>query len=170
MTESADIMTVHLKHGDVQQTFSGSTEKVWLSLNEYFAEFVPTFELAKRLMLRIDLQRLVEDCKGIIAFSKEGPSVLIPRSLLTDNETLALWFLAQHLGFELGLIPTNDISKKELQIKLGKSAKITSTRLSEFVKAEIVAKTTDDRFKPTIFGVLQIQKDILPRIKTKNAN
>ncbi len=169
MTDAPDIMTARLKYKDIEQSFSGSIENVWLSLNQYFAKFTPAFELARKLMLDIDLQKLAEDCKGIIAFSKEGPNVLVPRNEMTDNETLALWLLAGHIGFELGLIPTEEISKQELQTKLGKSAKIVSTRLGEFVKEEIASKTTDDKFKATTLGVLRTQKELLPRIKRKVA-
>jgi hypothetical protein len=52
-------------------------------------------------------------------------------------------------------------------MKLGKSAKITSTRLGELVKMDWAAKTTDDKFRMTTFGVSQMQQDVLPRIIAK---
>jgi hypothetical protein len=52
-------------------------------------------------------------------------------------------------------------------VKLGKSGKITSTRLGELVKADLVARTDDDKFKITIFGVVQAQKEVLPKIKAR---
>jgi hypothetical protein len=57
--------------------------------------------------------------------------------------------------------------KEELQAKLGKSGKITSTRLGELVKNDLVARTGDDKFKITTFGVVQAQKEILPKVKAK---
>jgi predicted transcriptional regulator len=62
----------------------------------------------------------------------------------------------------------NDVlSKEELQTKLGKSGKITSTRLGELVKNDMVTKTGNEKFKITTFGVAHMQKDILPKIKAK---
>ena len=160
-------VSVHVKFGDVEQTFSGSVEDVWLSLNRFFGEFLPSFEAAKRLVLSVDLQGLVRACEGLIGFSKEGASLLVSKDRLTDNETLLLWLLAGYVGFSLGLVGSDCVSKEELQVKLGKSGKIASTRLGELVKGDVVAKAADDKYRITTFGVVQMQKDVIPRIKAK---
>ncbi len=59
------------------------------------------------------------------------------------------------------------MSKDTLQAKLGKDMKIRSTRLGELIKAETVMKTNNDEYKITTYGLLQMQKEILPRIKAK---
>jgi len=64
-------------------------------------------------------------------------------------------------------VPNDSFSKEELQFKLGKTGKITSTRLGELVKNEYAVKTADDRFKITTFGITQTQKEILPKVKAK---
>jgi predicted transcriptional regulator len=73
------------------------------------------------------------------------------------------------LGSKLGLLASEVLSKDELQAKLGKSGKITSTRLGELVKNDLVAKTVDDKFRVTTFGVVQLQKDLLAKIKAKTS-
>jgi hypothetical protein len=160
-------LTVHVKFGDVEKTFSGSLEEVWLSLNRFFGEFIPSFNVARKLILSVDLQGLARDCEGVIAFSKEGVNLLVSKGKLTDNETLLLWLLAYYVGFHLGLVDGDAVSKEELQAKLGKSGKITSTRLGELVKSGMVAKTADDRYRITTFGVVQMQKEVIPKIKAK---
>jgi len=160
-------ITVHVKYGDVEQTFSGGVEDVWLSVNRFFAGFVPTFEIAERLVLKADLHRLLKDCEGIIAFSAEGANVLVPRNRLTDNEALGLLLLASHVGFQLGKLESDAVSRDELQAKLGKAPKIVSTRLGELVKGEWAVKTADEKYRMTTFGVVQMQKEILPKIKAK---
>jgi predicted transcriptional regulator len=65
------------------------------------------------------------------------------------------------------LVGSDCVSKEELQARLGKSGKIVSTRLGELVKSDMVAKTGDDRYRITTFGVVQMQKDILPKIRSK---
>lgn len=167
--EKADI-TVHVKYGDVEKTFSGGLEEVWLSLNRFFSEFLPCFEAAKKLVLRVDLERLAKECERLFAFSKEGANLMVSKDKLTDNETLLLWLLAYYIGFQLGLVNAEEVSKEELQAKLGKSAKITSTRLGELVKSEMVAKTGDDKYKITTFGVAQMQKEIIPRIRARTSS
>ena len=167
MTEKSEKVTVHIKYKDVEKTFSAIPEETWLLLNKFFNEFLPSFEIANKLRLNVDLQQLAKDCEGLIAFSPEGPNLLVPKSKLTDNETLSLWLLASYLGHKLGMVESNTVSKEELQTKLGKSGKITSTRLGELVKSDVVTKTADDKFRITTFGVAQMQKDTLPKIKTK---
>jgi len=160
-------VTVHVRFGDVEQTFSGSVEDVWLSLYRFFGEFLPSFEVAKRLVLSVDLEGLVKACEGLIGFSKEGANLLVSKDKLTDNETLLLWLLAYHVGFSLGLVGSDCVSKEELQARLGKSGKIVSTRLGELVKSGMVVKTADDKYRIVTFGVVQMQRDVLPRIKAK---
>jgi hypothetical protein len=160
-------VTVHIKYKDVEKTFSAIPEETWLLLNKFFNEFLPSFEIANKLQLNVDLQQLAKDCEGIIAFSPEGPNLLVPKSKVTDNETLSLWLLAAYVGHKLGMVESDTVSKEELQTKLGKSGKITSTRLGELVKSDAVTKTTDEKFRITTFGVAQMQKDTLPKIKAK---
>lgn len=161
---------MNVKYGDVEKTFSGSLEDVWLSLSRFFGEFVPSFGVARRLVLSVDLQMLVKECEGLIAFSKEGANLLVSKDKLTDNETLLLWLLAGYVGFQLGLVGGDSVSKEELQVRLGKSGKIVSTRLGELVKSDMIVKTDDDKYRITTFGMVQMQKDFLPKIKAKIGN
>lgn len=167
MTEKSDKVEVHIKYKDLDETFSAPLEETWLHLIKIFNDFLPSFEVANKLRLSVDTQTLAKDCEGLIAFSEEGSNLLVPKSKITDNETLSLWLLASYLGHKLGMIDSDSISKAELQAKLGKSGKITSTRLGELVKNNLVMKTADDGFKVTTFGVVQMQKEVLPKIKTK---
>jgi hypothetical protein len=167
LTEKTEKITVQIKYKNLEKGFTASPEETWLLLNKFFKDFLPSFEIANKLWLSVDLQQLAKDCQGLIAFSPEGPNVLVPKNKLTDNETLSLWLLASHLGHELGTLESDSLSKSELQARLGKSGKITSTRLGELAKNCLVTKDDNERFRITTFGVTQIQKDILPRIKSK---
>jgi hypothetical protein len=167
LTEKPEKVTVQIRYKDMEKTFSATLEETWLLLNKFFNEFIPSFEIANKLSLSVDLQKVANDCEGLIAFSQEGPNLLVPKDKLTDNETLALWLLASYVGHRLGLLESDAVSKEELQTKLGKSGKITSTRLGELVKNGAVTKTAEEKFKVTSFGVAQMQKETLPRIRAK---
>lgn len=167
MTIEQGHITVTIKYGNVEQTFSGGIEEVWTAINKFFAEFIPTFKISKTLTLDFDLQKLVEECRGLIGFADNMPHLLVPKEKLTDNETLALYLLASYLGFRLGMMKSYVLSREELQAKLGKNPKITSTRLGELVKSEIAEKTSDGGYRITSFGVVHIQRDWLPRIRAK---
>jgi hypothetical protein len=168
VTEKQDRIEVRVKYKDVEKTFSASSvEDAWLLLDKFFHEAVPSFETANRLWLNVDLAALAKDLEGVVAFSPEGSSLLLPKGRLTDNETLILWLIAGYLGHRLGKLESDALSKEELQAKLGKSSKITSTRLGELVKNDIIARTDEDKFRITTFGIVQVQKDVLPKIKAK---
>jgi len=167
VSEEPQGLMVHIRYKDIEKTLSGNPEQVWLLLNKFFEELLPSFDTARKLTLSVDLKTLAEDSEKVLAFASEGPYILVPRNKLTDNETLALLLLANHMGHRLGKIQVDGLPKEELQAKLGKDAKITSTRLGELVKNEMVTKTVDDTYKITTYGLVQLQKDILPRIKAR---
>ncbi len=166
---TSDKVDVHLKYKELEKDFSATLQETWELLDQFFKEYLPAFDIAQKLTLSVDLQQLAKDLEGIAAFSMEGANLLIPKNKLTDNEALSLWLTAQYLGNKLGLLKSECLSKEELQTKLGKTAKIVSTRLGELIKTECVTKTLDDRFKITTFGVFMTQKDVIPKVRTKTS-
>ena len=169
MTEKGNI-EVHIKFKDVEKTFSaGSAEQAWLLLDKFFHDFIPSFEIANKLWLDVDVVALAKDLEGIVAFSPEGSNLMLPKGKLTDNETIILWLVASYVGQKLGKLKTDSLTKEELQMKLGKSGKITSTRLGELIKNNTIARLDEDRYRITTFGVVQLQRDILPKIRAKTS-
>jgi hypothetical protein len=169
LTEKPEEVLVHIKYKDVETKMSAPPEEAWFMLGRFFNELIPSFEVANKLLLNFDLKQLAKDCEGLIAFSQEGTNLLVSKSNLTDNETLLLWLSASYLGHKLGLIESDSVSKEILQVKLGKSGKITSTRLGELVKSGVALKTADEKFRITTFGVAQMQKEIFPKIRAKTS-
>ena len=167
MSEKPEKIQVQIKYKEIEQQFSAEPQEAWLLINKFFKDFIPSFEIAQKLWLSIDLQQLAKDLNGIAAFSSDGASLLVPKNKLTDNETLSIWLTAYYLGHKLGMVNSDSLSKDELQMKLGKSGKITSTRLGELAKNGVVLKTADEKFRITTYGVVQTQKEVIPRIKSK---
>lgn len=164
---SIERITVHVKYGDVEQTFSGDVNEVWVGVNRFFGELVPAFDMARKMALTVDLAKLIEDFKGVIAITPEGPEVLMPKEKLTDSETIQLHLLAAYLGYRLGKLTRETMTKEELQNKLGKTPKTTSARLSELVKEGNVIKTEEGNYKIATKAIKQLQQEILPENKTK---
>jgi predicted transcriptional regulator len=71
------------------------------------------------------------------------------------------------VGYQLGILKSEAVSKDELQAKLGKDPKIASTRLGELVKSGTAVRTSKEDYRITTFGIAQIQKEALPKIKTR---
>ena len=165
MSESEQIM-VHVKYGGVEKTFTGSVNDVWVSVNKFFSETVPAFDIARKVTLTVDLAKLIEDFKDVIAIAPEGPEVLIPKEKLTDSEILQYYLLAAYVGYRLGKRSTDAMSKEELQSKLGKNMKITTTRLGELVKQGNVVKTDEGNYKIATVAIKKLQEEV-KAIKTE---
>ncbi len=163
-----DKVMVHVKYGDVEQTFTGNVDDVWVSVNKFFGEMIPALEVASKVVLTVDFQSLIEDCKDIIAVAPEGAVLLVSKAKLTDSETLCLHLLATYVGYKLGLLDSDAVSKEELRVRLGKSGKITSTRLGELCREGWATKTGDDSYKITTIGIKNLQREVLPRIRAKS--
>jgi DNA-binding transcriptional ArsR family regulator len=165
---SEETIMVHIKYQDVEQTFTGNVNDVWISVNRFFGEMIPALEAAQKAVLTVDLEKLIDDCKNIVAVAHEGPSLLVSRQKLTDSETLALHLLGAYIGNKLGLLNSDTLSKEELQTRIGKSAKIASTRLGELFREGLVTKTEEGKYKITTIGIRSLQEKTLPKIRERN--
>ena len=160
-----ETVTVHIKYMDTEQTFTGEVNQVWVSVNRFFSEMIPALQIVQKALLTVDHEKLIEDCKDVIAVAPEGPVLLVSKQKLTDNETLILHLLATYIGDKLG--KTKDfLTKDELQAGLAKNAKITSTRLSELIRDGYATKTEEGNYKITTLGIKRLQ-DALPEIRKK---
>ena len=167
MSKKTEKVQAHLKYKELEQQISAQPEEAWLLINQFFKDIIPSFEIAQKLWLNIDTQKLAKDLEDIAVFSSDGASLLVPKNKLTDNEALSLWLTTYYLGHKLGIVDSDSLSKDELQLKLGKSIKITGTRLGELAKNSLVQKNSDEKFRMTAIGVVQTQKEIIPKIKAK---
>ena len=164
---SRETITVHIKYQDLEQTFVGNVNDVWTSINRFFSEIIPALEVTRKVLLTVDLEKLVDDCRNVIAVAPEGPNLLVSKQELTDSETLALNLLAAYVSNRLGLLNKDTLSKEELQKRLGKSAKITSTRLGELSREELATKTEEGNYKITTIGIKRLQEEVLPKIRER---
>lgn len=160
-------VTVHIKYKDVEQSFSGNVNEVWIGVNRFFNEMIPALDIIRNVLITIDLEKLIKDCDGIIAVAPEGPTILVSKKMLTDGETLGLHLLAAHMGYRLGLFHNDTLAKEELQASLGKSSKITSTRLGELCREGLAIKTEEGRYRVTTLGIRHLQNEILPKISAR---
>ena len=161
-----DQVTVTIKYQDTEQTFTGNANQVWTSINKFFSEMIPALDTVKKAILTVDIETLIEDCKNIIAIAPEGPAILVSKQKLTDNETLTLHLIATYIANKLGQ-PKDYLTKEELQSGLGKSSKITSTRLGELIRDGNATKTEEGNYKITTIGIKRFQEEALPEIIQK---
>lgn len=159
-------ISVNIKFKDVEQKFEGNANDVWYLINKFFSETIPTLKIVQKLLVTIDLQKLIEDCEDIVAITPEGTAILVAKELLTDNEAIMLHLLACYVGHRIGVLKTDFISKGSLQASLGKNAKIVSTRLGELCRKGYVIKM-NGTYKISTMGVKTLQSGLLRKLKQK---
>ena len=69
MSEKSEKMQVLLKYKDLEQKFSAQPEEAWLLINQFFKELIPSFEIAQKLWLNIDVKQLAKDMSGIVVLA-----------------------------------------------------------------------------------------------------
>jgi hypothetical protein len=161
-----ETITVHIKYKDLDQTFAGDANQVWRGLNRFFIEKIPALQTLEKVLLTVNLENLIENCKNINAIAPEGPVLLVRKQKLTDRETLTLHFIATYIGNKLG-ITKEYLTKEELQTRLGKNAKITATRLGELIREGLTKKTEEGNYRITTVGIKRFQEEALPEIRKK---
>ncbi len=169
MSNKTDKIHLQIRYKDTTQELSAAPQEAWIFLMQFFKNMIPTYEIAQKLWLNVDIVQLSRDLEGVVVFSDDGTSLCTPKNKLTDCESLLIWLAAHYLGQQLGLVKEAFLSKDELQTKLGKSGKITSTRLGELIKSGMAVKENEDRFRITTFGVLRVQKEVIPKLKSQHS-
>jgi hypothetical protein len=162
-----ETVAVTIKYQETEQSFNGDANQVWTSINRFFNEMIPALDTVKKALLTVDLEALIEDCKNIIAVAPEGPVVLVSKQKLTDSEILTLHLLAAYIANKLGH-QKDALTKDELQARLGKNAKITSTRLGELTREGLTTKTEEGNYKITTLGIKRFQEGFLPEIRQRH--
>jgi biotin operon repressor len=129
---------------------------------------IPLLKTTRKVILTVDFESVIKSAEDLVAVTEDGPAVLISKRKLTDSESLLLKLLAAYVGVRLGVLDREWLSKDELQEWLGKSRKITSTRLGELCREAVVIKTRDNGgYQLSILGVKRLVEEILPQIKER---
>ncbi len=164
---SVEKISVYIKYRDIEQTYSGNVNEVWIEVNRFFGEMVPAFDVAHKITLTVDLAKIIDDFKDVITIAPEGPELLMPREKLTDSDAIQLHLLASYIGYRLGKLTRETMTKEELQTKLGKTPKTTSARLSELAKEGTIIKTEEGKYKIATKTIRQLKEEVIPKTQTK---
>ena len=164
-----DEVTVHIKYGPHEYTYTGPVKEVWRAVNKFFGELIPIFKLVRKATLTLDVAELVEELEGLISVSEDRLVLLADRRALSDKDILMLALVGAYVGYRLGVLPKETLSSAELRKLLEKNAKITSTRLSELKREGWVERTGSGEYRATPLGITKFRETRLPRIRKKAA-
>jgi len=161
-------ITVLVKYGELEVKFEGPVEEVWRSVNKFFGELIPVFDLARRATITLDLPELVEETKDLVGISPSGEVILLAdRRRLPDRDVIMLGLLGAYIGYKLGKREKDTLTSAQIRKMLEKNAKITSTRLSELKRQGWIEKTERGEYRITHLGILRFRKQRLPKITAR---
>lgn len=156
---------VVVRYRGLEVKFSGTINEVVRFFLEFLNKMLPNYELASRLTLSLDLERLVKDVEGIIAIAPEGLIVTFPQELVGERETILLHLVKTYIGFQLGklekdFMPISDI----ISVTSGKPSS-SAARLSELVQMDWVERVGRGEYRITTYGIKSFSELVLPKIR-----
>ena len=157
-----------MEYGETKMDLEGSPEDVIQAFLNFICKVYPAYPVVKDLALTVDLEALLRELSGVIAFTVEGAVVLVPKEQLgklSVRELIALHLTKVYVGNNLGKVEKNSISIDELLTAIGGRIGALAGRLSEMVNEGFVERVGRGEYKITTYGVEQFQKKILPKVK-----
>ncbi|MBS7642740.1 MAG: winged helix-turn-helix transcriptional regulator [Candidatus Bathyarchaeia archaeon] len=166
-SEYSDEIEVIVRKGDLHIEFRGSTDSVIRSLLKFISEIHPTWFLASKLALKLDLVEVFEKASGVIAVGPEGPMIVVDRGKLTDVELIWLSLAKAWIAYHIGLTEDYTVTSRDIQRETGIKPGTISARLSELSSQGYLDKPRRGVYKLTSLGVKRLIEDIIPEIKGK---
>lgn len=117
--------------------FEGSYEEVWMSINRYFSETLPSIEAVKKLTGAIDITDLMKKLEGLVEI-REGRITILKD--VDAKRKIILCLAAAYVGKALGLFEKDKLAPKEIAAYTGLDERVARARLSELRKAGLVIK------------------------------
>ena len=171
MCDEASNLELTIKYRDVEAKFSGNPEEVIRAFFSFMGKVLPTFDLASDLTLTIDIGDLLENVKGLIAFTPEGPVVTVPREKLGgDKNVIMLNLIKAYIGYKTGCLEKDSVSMSEIASLTGIKSRTVAARLSELTSAGLVERVGRGEYRITTLGVKFFLDETLPKIREKIGN
>ncbi|MCD6469590.1 hypothetical protein J7L29_02180 [Candidatus Bathyarchaeota archaeon] len=171
MCDEASNLELTIKYRDVEAKFSGNPEEVIRAFFSFMGKVLPTFDLASDLTLTIDIGDLLENVKGLIAFTPEGPVVTVPREKLGgDKNVIMLNLIKAYIGYKTGRLERDSVSMSEIASLTGIKSRTVAARLSELTSAGLVERVGRGEYRITTLGVKFFLDETLPKIREKIGN
>jgi len=164
--QEADL-EVFVRYGDMEATFRGKPDDVTRSLLNFISKVLPAYDLLSGLTLTVDLERLLESVKGLIAFTPEGPVVTVSREKIPgERDVIMLHLVKAYVGRTAGKLEKDSLTTGEMMALTGGKSGTVGARLSELTSLGWVERIGRGEYRITTLGVKAFLDEILPRIKS----
>ena len=168
MESEEDPLEIFAKYRDLEIRFKGKPDEVIRSLLRLIQQILPTYDLASKLVLTVDLEDLLENVKGIIAFTPEGPVVTIPKEKISgERDAILLHLIKTYIGYKTGKLEKDTLATSEITSLTGGKSSSVGARLSELVSSGLIERVGRGEYRITTLGVKNFIDDVLPKIKSE---
>ncbi len=155
-----------VKYKDVEARFTGKPDEVIKAFSKFISEVLPAYDLASQLILTVDLEKLIRNVKGLIAFTPEGPVITAPRGKLGgDRNVIMLNLIKAYIGYRTGRLDRDTLSTAEIMASTGSKSGTVAARLSELTNMGLAERVGRGEYKITTLGIKFFLDEILPKIK-----
>jgi len=159
-------LEVSVKYGQLESHFTGTVGDVLRGMIGFLSRVCPTYDLASRLVMAVDVKKLIEGLEGIIAITEEGLVSTIPSDLLSDKEAIRLQLIKAYLGYRLARQDKETMSLGDIITETrGKSGAVAG-RLSEMAGNGLVVRVGKGEYRITTLGIKDFCDTVLPKIKS----
>jgi hypothetical protein len=162
-------LKIYVEFGEVKLEFEGTPEAVIKTLLEFLQKHYPAYELVNKLTLTVEIEELIRKLEGILAFTPEGPVVLINRDRLerglSIREMILLHLVKAYVGFQLGKLEKDSLSVDELLKATGGKVGAVAGRLSEMASEDLIQRIGRAEYRVTTYGVKHFVEAVIPKLR-----
>jgi len=156
---------VLVRYRGMEVKLNGTADEVMRAFLEFMEKMLPSLELVSKLVLTVDLEKLLNELRGIIAITNEGMIVTSPRENIGEREAILLHLVKANVGFQLSKLEGDSLSIADILTLTGGKPSTTAARLSELVDLGWVERVGRGEYRITTFGIKSFQDSVLPKLK-----
>ncbi len=164
---SEEKLKVDVVYGSLSASFTGNPDEVYLALTRFLSQNIPALDIAKKIMLKYDLQELINMFSDYVKITDEGPRIM-PKEDLSIKQKITLQLVGNRIAYLLNKAQEEAMTLQDLISSLGLPSKSISSRLSELVKAGHVARIqgpNSTKYQITTLGIKWLSDTLTGKVK-----
>ncbi|MBS7644820.1 MAG: hypothetical protein QW569_07040 [Candidatus Bathyarchaeia archaeon] len=162
---SQEELEVHIKYLGLEKTIRGDVDLVLREIIKFFSKVLPAFELISKLTLTVDLEELLETCKGLIAITDEGVVATAPTEKLPDKDLILLYLVMARLAHRIGRSERDTMFISDILSTTKRSPGTIAGRLSELASEGLVDRVGKGEYRITTLGLDHFVRNVASKLK-----
>ncbi len=171
MSGEGSSLEVSVKFKELQAKFSGKPDEVIRSFFGFLTSVLPGYEFVSELSLTVDLENLLKNLRGLVAFAPEGPVITVSREKLGGERNIIILNLVKaYAGFKTNRLSKDSLSTSELLASTSGKTGTVGARLSELANIGWIERVGRGEYRITTLGIKGFLDEIVPKIHPEGGN